>query len=122
MKKLSVLLMFICVFSAISQESNNEKESVYQEILTDQIEQLSLTGDKKDSFTEISDRYYAQIQEIRKSDDSKMSKFKEFRTLQTKKEDELKDLLTEQEFDKFKELQKKYRVKMREAYKSRSKK
>ena len=122
MKKLSVLLMFICVFSAISQESNNEKESVYQEILTDQIEQLSLTGDKKDSFTEISDRYYAQIQEIRKRDDSKMSKFKEFRTLQTKKEDELKDLLTEQEFDKFKELQKKYRVKMREAYKSRSKK
>lgn len=109
-------MLFSCVMG-FSQEDDEK----YAEILEKQIEALQLTGEKKDAFVEISDKYYEKIKATRESEGSRMTKFKELKSIQDSKNEELKELLSEEEFKAFKELQKENRAMLKDRYKQKSK-
>ena len=109
-------MLFSCVMG-----SSQEDDEKYAEILEKQIEALQLTGEKKDAFVEISDKYYEKIKATRESEGSRMTKFKELKSIQDSKNEELKELLSEEEFKAFKELQKENRAMLKDRYKQKSK-
>lgn len=116
MKKILLAIMLFSFALGFSQD--DEK---YKELLEKQIETLQLTGEKKGAFIEISDKYYEKIKAVQESEGSRMSKFKALKAIQDGKNEELKLLLTEEEFGAFKELQKENRSMLKERYQQKSK-
>ncbi|GLU42742.1 hypothetical protein [Allomuricauda sp. NBRC 101325] len=116
MKKLMFALMLLTCTLGISQENDQE----YAEILEHQIETLQLTGEKKEAFVEISNKYFEKFKTTRESEGSRISKMKELKSIQDDKNEELKQLLSDSEFEAFKEMQKENRSKLKERYKQRN--
>ncbi|SDQ25877.1 hypothetical protein [Flagellimonas zhangzhouensis] len=115
MKKLMFALMFCVSILGFSQESDEE----FAAVLDHQIETLQLTGEKKEAFVEISNKYFEQFKSTRESEGSRLTKMKALKTIQDNKNEELKQLLSESEFESFKEMQKENRSKLKERYKQR---
>ncbi|MDC6384101.1 hypothetical protein D2V93_17070 [Flagellimonas taeanensis] len=117
MKKIVLALMLFSFALGFSQDD----EGTYSKILDKQIEALQLSGDKKDAFVEISEKYFEKIKATRESEVSRMSKFKELKAIQDSKNKEMEALLTESEFETYKELQKENREMMKDRYKQQKK-
>ncbi len=113
------ILFAIILFSfALGFSQDDEK---YAEILEKQVKTLQLTGEKKEAFIEISDKYYEKIKATQESEGSRMSKFKELKAIQDSKNEEMKALLSEDEFEAFKELQKENRSALKDRFKQKNK-
>ncbi|MEC7262576.1 MAG: hypothetical protein VXW38_02480 [Bacteroidota bacterium] len=116
MKKILFVMMLFSFALGFSQEDEQ-----YTQILEKQIETLQLTGEKKDAFIEISDKYFEKVKATQESEGSRMSKFKELKAIQDSKNEEMKALLSEDEFEAFKELQKENRSALKDRYKQKNK-
>ncbi|MGS2740980.1 hypothetical protein [Sinomicrobium sp. M5D2P17] len=119
MKKTLFILVILVQTAVFAQQEMSEGKEFYQEILQEQIHALQLEGDQKKAFTEISNKYYDKTMAIRESNASRMSRFKELKSLRESKDNELKAVLDENEFEAYKELQKENREKLKEANKKR---
>nr|WP_293294495.1 hypothetical protein [Allomuricauda sp.] len=118
MKKIAFALVLLSATLGFSQESDDE---LFSAVLEEQIETLELSGEKKDAFVDISTKYNEKMKTIRAGDGSKMSKFKEFKSLQDEKNKELKELLSKEEYQALLELQKENRNMLKDRYKQQSK-
>lgn len=118
MKKIAFALLLLSATLGFSQESDDE---LFSAVLEEQIETLELSGEKKDAFVNISTRYNEKMKAIKSGGGSKMSKFKEFKSLQDQKNNEMKELLSEEEYKTLIELQKENRSMLKERYKQQSK-
>lgn len=112
MKKIVFALLLFSFALGFAQDDGER----YSEVLEEQIEALQLTGERKEAFIEISDKYFEKMKTIRESKASRMSKFKELKSLQSDKNAEMEQLLSESELKTFKELQKENRAMLKEAY------
>ncbi|NDV43263.1 hypothetical protein [Flagellimonas sediminis] len=116
MKKILFAMMMFSFALGFSQEDEQ-----YTQILEKQIETLQLTGEKKEAFIEISDKYYEKIKAAQESEGSRMSKFKELKAIQDSKNEEVKAILSKDEFEAFKELQKENRSALKDRFKQKNK-
>ena len=112
--KYSVIIIMLFLFILGHSQTDDE---TFSAILQQQIDSLELSGEVKDAFIEISNKYYVKMQDIRAVEGSKISKFKAMRTLQSDKNEEMEEILTEEQFNIFKQLQKENRSKLKDRYK-----
>lgn len=122
-KTMKTLFFTIALFTTVmisAQTYETENKQIYQEILNGQVEELSLTGEQKQPFIDLSNKYFDKIIETRQSDVSRMSKFKTLKKLQEEKDTEVENMLSKEQFKKYKELQKKNRKKLKSVYKQRN--
>ncbi|NLP58648.1 hypothetical protein [Lutibacter sp. B1] len=120
---MKTLFFTIALFTTVmisAQTYETENKQIYQEILNGQVEELSLTGEQKQPFIDLSNKYFDKIIETRQSDVSRMSKFKTLKKLQEEKDTEVENMLSKEQFKKYKELQKKNRNKLKTVYKQRN--
>lgn len=76
-------------------------------------EKLALTKDQEASYMEISKKYGEKLKSLRDNDAERSAKMKEVKDLRDQKDAEMKVLLSEDQFKKYKEIQDERKEKMK---------
>jgi len=108
MKQLVLTLILIITYSTVkaqSKEFSEEQITQIEEQLTIYNDKLNLSDEQKPKFEEITKRYAGQMLELKNSDKGRMTKFKEFKSIRSSKNAEMKKLLTEEQYAEFEAIQ-----------------
>jgi len=117
-----VLALFFCMAIQVSAQKDSTAHSpeARARTMTDKMKtELSLSDDQYTKVYEINLKYAQKNQEALKAEGSRMSKLKAMKTENAEKNSELKTVLSQEQFDKYKSMQKEMRSTMKQAYKSR---
>lgn len=112
-----LLICFCSNYSVAQEESTTSQENQEQEInknLDEFAQLLSLTEEQKPQFKAISKKYLAKMMKVRDSDQGKIGKYKKVKSIRKKRNAEMKELLSEEQFKLYKEKQKELQKKMKE--------
>lgn len=117
-RKLFVLLFFVaCSAVATAQDRPSMPEDLKQELVNFQQEskeRLKLTPEQEEPFREISTRYFREFREVKKSDIRVTEKFRKVKDIQTRKDVEMKALLTEEQYATYLVIQQERRDRMQQ--------
>ena len=102
--------LFILSFSGIQAQSKSKlteehKEAVLTQLKADK-ERLALTAEQEAPFMGITKKYTTILKELKESEDDRMGKFQKLKEIQSKKNEEMKALLTESQYATYLEIQK----------------
>ena len=75
---------------------------------------LSLSGDQRNIFEEITKKYAKQMKALKDSGGSRMSKFRKMKSIRKNKDAEMKSLLSQGQYEIYLEKQEEMRKKMKE--------
>ncbi|AWA30548.1 hypothetical protein HYN48_10855 [Flavobacterium magnum] len=111
MKRLSLLLPALLLtagFTAVAQQEpqlNQKQNSEFIDQLKTDVKKLSLTEEQKAPFLEITRKYAEKAKEIN-ADTSrkKIARLKEIKTLRINKDEEMKALLSEEQFKVYQDI------------------
>ena len=87
--------------SKLTEEQKKEAKAKYQA----NKEKLNLTEDQSKQVDAINAPWFEGIAELKKSDASKMSKYKKFKSLNAERDKKMKEVLTKDQFKIYKEQQ-----------------
>ena len=118
----SSLLIFIALLATsntnFAQTNSAELTDQQKEELNKNIEEfaqtLSLSEEQRIQFEEITIKYTAQMMEVRDSDSGKMKKYKKVKSIRKKRNAEMKELLSKDQYKVYLEKQKEIQKKMKE--------
>lgn len=117
-RKLFVLLLFVgCAAVGFAQDRPSMPEELKQELVNFQQEskeRLKLTPEQEEPFREISTRYFREFREVKKSDIRVTEKFRKVKDIQTRKDVEMKALLTEAQYATYLVIQQERRDRMQQ--------
>ncbi|CAM3357880.1 DUF4890 domain-containing protein [Flavobacterium longum] len=117
-RKLFVLLLFVgCSVVGFAQDRPSMPEDLKQELVNFQQEskeRLKLTPEQEEPFREISTRYFREFREVKKSDIRVTEKFRKVKDIQTRKDAEMKALLTEEQYATYLVIQQERRDRMQQ--------
>ncbi|GLB50288.1 hypothetical protein [Neptunitalea lumnitzerae] len=119
MKNLLIVGLLLVNLMAFGQTSEEDRELFRTEI-QEKFQALELSDDQKVQFEEIQVKYFGQVEAIRASTDSRMSKMKSLKDIQKKKNAEVKEILTEAQYDSYLDIQKEVKKEMKSRYKARN--
>lgn len=117
-KALTCLMMLVCGAVMQAQEKKEINEEQRQEFI-DQLKadtaKLSLTEEQKPAFMEITKKYAEKAKEVNANTTlSKIDKLKEVKTLRIAKDEEMKTLLSEEQFKVYQEIREERKERRRE--------
>jgi len=101
---LSIALLITATVSAqskLTDEQTNEAKAKYQEYK----QQLNLNDDQSKKVDAINTTYFHGIAELKTSNASKLSKYKKFKSLNSERDKQMKDILTKDQYKTYKEQQ-----------------
>lgn len=113
---LCTIWLIVVSFSAIAQESvftDDEKIQLAKSIEASCI-QLELSEEQIPKYSEIEMKFALQMQSLKSSDQSRISKIKQLKTIVDSMNNEMKALLSEEQYLVFEEIQKKRLGSLRE--------
>lgn len=117
-RKLLLLFLFVASFTtATAQDRPSMPEDLKQELVNFQQEskeRLKLTPEQEEPFREISTRYFREFREVKKSDIRVTEKFRKVKDIQTRKDAEMKALLTEEQYGTYLVIQQERRDRMQQ--------
>ena len=117
MKKLFGItsIMFLISFSVFSQSrmSEVEREEAIARYQAN-IEELNLTEEQKPQVEEINLKYLDGLSNLKKSNGSRLDKYRTFKDLNATRDSEMKKVLTKEQYTIFKENQKEQRDHLKE--------
>lgn len=119
MKKLIVLGLLLVSFVSFGQGMTEKEKEEFKTEMKEKFQALKLSDDQKSKFEDIQMKYFDQMVAIRDSDAGRMSKMKSLKAIQKSKNEEVKAIMNEQQFEQYLELQKELRQTMKEEYKAR---
>jgi hypothetical protein len=116
--KLTAVLVLITLTAAnasaqskMTEEQKIKAKATYQAYK----EKLNLTEDQSKKVDVINTTWFEGISELKKSDASKMSKYKKFKSLNAERDKKMKEVLTKDQFKIYKQQQ----AEMKEEFKQR---
>ena len=117
MKKLLMIVcvMFIGCGSVYCQSRMTEAEK--EEVVARHrayMEELNLSEEQKPKVEEINMTYFEGLSNLKKSDASKLERYKTFKTLSTRRDDEMKKVLTKEQYAIYRENQQEQRKNFKE--------
>lgn len=68
-------------------------------------EKLNLTDEQSEKVKTINENYFTELATLRDSDASRLSKYRQFKSMKSKKDKEMKAVLTKEQFKTYKEFQ-----------------
>ncbi|AWM14382.1 hypothetical protein NHF50_11175 [Flavobacterium sp. NRK F10] len=117
MKKAVVLLaVFFVSFGAFAQEKTTEEKAT--EMTERMKEQIGFNEETEKKVQEINLDFVTKTEEIKEKDSGRMTKFKELKALGEERETQLKEVLTEEEFEAFKDHKTENRKEMKQRFKA----
>lgn len=122
LKRAGVMLAFSFVMMQASAQKDSTAHSpeARAKTVTDKMKtELTLSDDQYTKAYDINLKYAQKNKEALKGEGTRMSKLKAVKAENTEKNKELKAVLTEEQFTKYKSMQKEMKADMKEAYKNR---
>jgi Spy/CpxP family protein refolding chaperone len=117
MKKLLMIVWLMIMGCASvycqSRMTDEEKEEIvarYQAYM----DELNLTEEQKPKVEEINTAYFQGLSDMKNTDASRLEKYKTFKALSTKRDDEMKKVLTKEQYTVYKENQQEQRKNLKE--------
>lgn len=112
------LILMLAMLSSTSiaaqeKELNKQQKAQMEAQLTMYNEALDLSKEQKTKFEQITKKYAAQMKALRDSDQSRFAKYKEFKSIQKNKDEEMEALLSEEQFERYLEIQKEVQQKVK---------
>ena len=123
-RKLAAALLFVAIMgispdtSAQSSQLSDDQRMLMKEEMMEYMSALDLSEDQRIEYQEITMKYGEQMKALRSSDKSKMSRFKEMKSIRKNKDEEMRNLLTDEQFEIYKEQQQEMQQKMKEKRKA----
>jgi hypothetical protein len=121
MKQIFKLIMTLVLFtlgtinataqSKLTEEQKTEAKAKYQEYK----EKLNLTEEQSKKVDAINTTWFEGIAELKRSDASKMAKYKKYKSLKSERDSKMKEVLTKEQFKMYKQQQEE----MKDEYKQR---
>ena len=108
------LIMFAATTVAQQKELTEEQKARMEKQFQDYKMKLSLSSDQKPKFEEITKRYGKQLLELKESDKGRLSRYNTFKSIQKKKNAEMKRLLSNEQYKTYLEIQEEQQQKMKE--------
>ena len=114
-------LLFTVEAYSQSVESKATSEQRAKKMTDKMKEALSLTDAQYQPIYEINLKYAKKNEQLKNSDDSKMTKFRNFRATQEAKAKEMKAVLTSDQYREYEKLADEMKAQLKEGYKNRKK-
>lgn len=114
-------LLFTVEAYSQSAESKATSEQRAKKMTDKMKEALSLTDAQYQPIYEINLKYAKTNEQLKNSDDSKMTKFRNFKTTQEAKAKEMKAVLTSDQYKEYEKLADEMKAQLKEGYKNRKK-
>jgi hypothetical protein len=117
MKNLKLILALTILFTMsanIVTAQATDKKAEMKEQMKAAKEKLALTADQEPKFMEISKKYALKMKEIKDGNQGKRDKFKAVKEIQSQKNEEIKMVLSEEQFKTYLQLQEERRAMMKE--------
>ena len=119
----AVLISLMATNSAYGQSSTDSFSEEQKEEFAANMEEflmaLDLTDEQEPQFREISRRYADQMKEVRDGGGSKMQKFKKLKTIRKNKNAEMRELLSDDQYQVYLQKQEENQQKMKQRRKMR---
>jgi flagellar basal body-associated protein FliL len=116
---LSLSMVIFLVAAGHSQAGAKTPEDRAKALTEKMKTELTLADDQYSKVYDVNLKYAVKNEAIMKSVDSRMSKFKAIRAANIDKTGELKSMLTEDQFKKYREMQKELKEEAKDAYKNK---
>lgn len=117
---LAIVMLIGTSTVAQSGDFTAEQKAQFEEQLASYLDELDLSEDQTEKFKEISRRYAGQMKSLKESDKSRLSKYKELKSIQKNKNEEMKTLLSEEQYQIYEKMQEEMKKKMKEKRKNKS--
>lgn len=117
---LSVAFLLFSVH-IIAQDTKPQAEERAKSMTEQMQKKLSLTDTQYQSVYTINLKYAKMNEQLKSSTESKMAKFKKFKSLQQNKSKELQPVLTKEQFTQYEEWIKDVKAELKENYRNREK-
>jgi hypothetical protein len=123
MKTLKILPLLFALFLmstnfSFAQSPKAELTDEQKEELAEKIEEylkaLNLSEEQKPEFEAITKKYVKQMKAVKESEDGKMKKYRKVKTIRDNKNAEMKDLLSEDQYNFYLEKHEEMKEKMKE--------
>lgn len=108
------VLSFAALSAAPADNLSDEQRAQLEQQIKAAAAKLELTDAQKESFVAISKKYGPQMLAIRDSDQGRLQKARQLRKLMSARNAEMEELLNEEQFATYQELQKQMRERLRE--------
>ena len=123
------LLLAALVFSAFTANAQaqerpkrtEEQKKEHQEQRQENKKRLALTPDQESAFEAINKKYGPEMKALKKSESSRDEKFKKMKEMRERKDNEVKGILSETQYQTYVAMQKERKQKMKEKRKDRIK-
>ncbi len=119
---LSLLLLFASHFATAQTDTpklSQEQKEALKENIESFVTALDLTEEQKEEFVSIKKKYAHEMAALKESDKSRMAKYQEVKGLRKAQNKEMKEILTEEQYDLFLEKQKEIQKKMKSEFNKR---
>lgn len=122
LKNSIVLVIWLVSTVALAQDRKptEEQKAEFQKQLAIYLEELDLSEDQKIKFEEISKKYARQMKSLRDSDKGRLAKYKELKSIQKNKNEEMEVLLSEEQYEVYERMQEERMQKMKERRKNKN--
>lgn len=104
--------------SETEAKTTSTPEERAEQLTTWMTEKLFLTENQIEEVTPLNLEYAKKAEEVKNSSDSRMSKFKELKSLEEEKDKKLKNIFTESQFKTYNDKKKELRKAFKENYKA----
>lgn len=98
---------------SVSNFTDDQKEAVISQLKVDK-ERLALTPEQEGPFIEISKKYALKLKDLKASDENRKDKFKKLKEIQGQKNEDIKSMLSNQQFITYLEIQSERKAKLKE--------
>lgn len=97
-----------------------EQKEAFKKNMEEYVSSLNLTEDQKEAFKAINEKYATKMQAVKEGDGSRRKKMKQLKTINKDKNEEVKALLSDEQYEIYKEKTKEMQQKMKAQKKSKS--
>ncbi len=113
---LGLMLIILVGTTALAQEKEmtEEQKAQMEAQLEDYIEKLDLSEEQQPKFEEITKRYGKQLMVLKESSKGRLSKYKEFKSINKNRNKEMEALLSEEQYTIYLATQEEMQQKMKE--------
>jgi lipopolysaccharide export LptBFGC system permease protein LptF len=117
MKKIKLVLALAFLFaisSNVASAQATDKKAEMKEQMKAAKEKLALTAEQEPKFMEISKKYALKMKEVKDGNQNKREKFKAIKEIQSQKNEEIKVVLSEEQFKTYLQMQEERKAMMKE--------
>lgn len=117
MKRILLVVVLLIGHIGIAQQTTDAEKEKFRAEIKEKFEDLKLSETQKVQFEAIQLKYFDEIRVIRDSGEGRFTKMKSFKKMQENKNIEMKDILNEEQYDKYIDIQKELQKELKKRYK-----